>query len=197
MKNYVAEGKIVNVTAPYDVTSGGGALVGNLFGVAAMTALSGSAVDIYREGIFDLAKPVSTGITFAQGDRVYWDNTNKVVTSAVNGNRLVGIAMAAAADADATARVMVGHVPPGVLTAVGTLNFASIAAAASADLTVTVAGAATGDAVALGLPAAPTAGIIFQAFVSAANTVTVRATNITAGAVDPASLDYRVAVIKI
>lgn len=82
------------------------------------------------------------------------------------------------------------------LTATAALNFASINAAASADLTITVAGAAVNDSVALGLPAAPTAGIVFNAFVSAANTVTVRATNITAGAVDPASATYRVTVIK-
>jgi hypothetical protein len=74
------------------------------------------------------------------------------------------------------------------------LDFGSIAAAASADLTITLTGVAVGDSVALGLPAAPTAGIVFQAFVSAANTVTVRATNITGSAVDPASATYRVTV---
>lgn len=75
-----------------------------------------------------------------------------------------------------------------------TLDFGSISAAASADLTITVTGASTGDSVALGLPSAPTAGIIFQGFVSASNTVTVRATNITGIAVDPASATYRATV---
>lgn len=74
------------------------------------------------------------------------------------------------------------------------LDFASIAAGASEDLTITVTGAAVGDSVALGLPAAPTAGIIFQGFVSATNTVTVRATNITGSAVDPSSATYRATV---
>lgn len=83
-----------------------------------------------------------------------------------------------------------------VLLGSATLNFGSIAAAASADLTITVTGAAANDNVALGLPAAPAAGIVFFAFVSAADTVTVRAMNITAGAVDPASATYKVAVIK-
>lgn len=76
------------------------------------------------------------------------------------------------------------------------LDFASIAAAASADLTITVTGAAVGDSVALALPAAPTAGLVFFAFVSAADTVTVRAMNITAGAVDAASATYGVIVFK-
>lgn len=82
------------------------------------------------------------------------------------------------------------------LLASATLNFPSIAAAASADLTIAVTGAEINDEVSVGLPAAPTAGIIFQAFVSAANVVTVRATNITAGAVDPASATYKVKVNK-
>lgn len=83
-----------------------------------------------------------------------------------------------------------------VLLGSATLDFPSIAAAASADLTITVTGAAVGDMVALARPAAPAAGLVFQAFVSAANTVTVRATNITAAAVDAASATYTVAVIK-
>ena len=84
-----------------------------------------------------------------------------------------------------------------VLGASATLDFASIAAAGSADLTITVAGAATNNVVSLGLPAAPTAGLVFQAFVSAANTVTVRATNITAGAVDAVSATYSVVVTQV
>lgn len=77
-----------------------------------------------------------------------------------------------------------------------TLDFASIAAAASADLTVSVPGAAVGDTVAIGLPAAPAAGLVFFGFVSAANVVTVRAMNITAAAVDAASATYRVSVFR-
>jgi len=82
------------------------------------------------------------------------------------------------------------------LTATGSLNFASISAAASEDLTITVAGAAVNDSVSLGLPAAPTAGIVFQGFVSAANTVTVRATNVTGSPVNPDALTIRATVIK-
>lgn len=80
----------------------------------------------------------------------------------------------------------------GRITATATLDFPSIAAGAQADLTITLTGAATGDSVFLGLPAAPAAGLVFNAFVSAANTVTIRASNITASPVDAASVDYRV-----
>lgn len=82
-----------------------------------------------------------------------------------------------------------------LLSGSASLNFGSIDAAAQDDLTITVTGAAVGDEVALALPAAPAAGIVFNAFVSAANTVTIRASNITATAVDPDAATYGVIVI--
>ena len=83
-----------------------------------------------------------------------------------------------------------------ILTATATLDFGSISAASQADLTITVTGAATGDEVIMALPAAPTAGLVFNAFVSATNTVTVRASNITGRPVDPTSASYGVIVIN-
>ncbi|QGH72188.1 MAG: hypothetical protein [Caudovirales sp. ctOwN3] len=84
-----------------------------------------------------------------------------------------------------------------VLGASAALNFGSIAAAASEDLTITVTGAAVNNVVSMGLPAAPEAGLVFNAFVSAANTVTIRATNITGSAVDAASATYSVVVTQV
>ena len=51
-----------------------------------------------------------------------------------------------------------------------------------------------GDAVTLGLPAAPPAGIVYQAWVSAPNTVTIRATNFTNAPIDPAGASFRAMV---
>ena len=81
------------------------------------------------------------------------------------------------------------------LSASASLNFGSISAAAQADLTITVTGAAAGDEVIMALPAAPAAGLVFNAFVSAANTVTIRASNITGSSVDPAAATYGVIVL--
>jgi len=82
-----------------------------------------------------------------------------------------------------------------VLSNSASLNFGSIGAAAQADLTITVTGAAVGDEVVMALPATPAAGLIFNAFVSAANTVTIRASNITAVPVDPTAATFGVIVI--
>lgn len=83
-----------------------------------------------------------------------------------------------------------------ILTATATLDFPSTAAQTSSDLTIAVAGAAVGDAVFLGLPAAPDANGCFTAWVSAAGVVSVRFNNYSAGAIDPASATYRVCVFK-
>jgi hypothetical protein len=83
---------------------------------------------------------------------------------------------------------------PSITTA--TLDFGSIASQTSEDLTISVTGAAVGDPVNLSLPAAPTAGISFNAFVSATDTVTVRANNYTGGPIDPVSASYTVQVVK-
>jgi hypothetical protein len=93
-----------------------------------------------------------------------------------------------------TGAVTTGATLTKIRTATAALDFPSISAVSQADLTITVTGAVVGDEVALALPAAPTAGIVFNAYVSAANTVTVRASNITAGAIDPASASYSVLV---
>lgn len=102
MKNYVKQGKTLTLTAPYDVLSGAGFRVGRIFAVAAYDAVSGATVEGDVEGVFDLAKDTSV---FAMGDPVYWDNTNKAITSTAAGNLQVGRAEAAALTGGATVRV--------------------------------------------------------------------------------------------
>lgn len=70
----------------------------------------------------------------------------------------------------------------------------AVPANTSASLTVTVQGAMVGNTIDLGLPSNIPAGVLYQAYVSAANTVTVQAFNVTAGAVDPASGVFKVTV---
>jgi len=81
-----------------------------------------------------------------------------------------------------------------VLTATAVLDYASIAAQTCGEKTVTVTGAAVGDSVKIGPPAALEAGLSVTGIVTAANTVTIRLCNVTSGAIDPASATYRVTV---
>jgi len=83
------------------------------------------------------------------------------------------------------------------LTGSATLNFPSTLTMLSADLTITVTGASDGDVVSLGVPnAAVNANTFYSAWVSAANTVTVRFNNYSIGTVDPASALFKVFVTK-
>jgi predicted RecA/RadA family phage recombinase len=103
--NKIQKGDTVTVAAPYDVASGAGALVGGVFGVAQIAALSGADVPLAREGVWDLAK--TSAQAWAIGDRLYWDNSNKVVTNVPGGARLfIGYALAVADNPSSTGRVL-------------------------------------------------------------------------------------------
>jgi hypothetical protein len=83
------------------------------------------------------------------------------------------------------------------LTGSATLDFVSTNAQNSRDMTISVTGAADGDVVSLGVPnAAVNANTSYSAWVSAANTVTVRFNNYSSGTVDPASGLFKVFVTK-
>jgi hypothetical protein len=83
------------------------------------------------------------------------------------------------------------------LTGSATLDFPSTTTLLSADLTIAVTGAADGDVVSLGVPnAAVNANTSYSAWVSSANTVTVRFNNYSVGTVNPASGSFKVFVTK-
>lgn len=78
-----------------------------------------------------------------------------------------------------------------------TLNFGNTTAQSSNDLTVTVTGVTSGDAVVLGIPNASTnANSTYTAWVSSADTVTVRFNNYSAVAINPGNGTFRVSVLK-
>lgn len=82
------------------------------------------------------------------------------------------------------------------ISATAILDFAAILVGGQQDLTIAVVGALVNDSVSLGLPTSPATGIVFQAFVSVADVVTVRAHNAGTVVTDPASATYRVTVFK-
>lgn len=80
------------------------------------------------------------------------------------------------------------------MVATQALDFPSIAPQSSAEMSISVPGAQVGQLTILGLPAAPPAGLAWDAYVSAADTVKVRASNTTIAAIDPPSATYSVQV---
>ncbi|KAA0677779.1 DUF2190 family protein [Roseomonas genomospecies 6] len=103
MKNFIQAGTVVSVTAPATVTSGSLVKVGALFGVAVTDAASGAAVEISTEGVYTL--PKVTTDTIAIGDKLYWDDTAKLVTKTATNNTLIGVALSVGGNPSATVNV--------------------------------------------------------------------------------------------
>lgn len=102
MTNQIHSGRILTLTAPYAVASGGGALVGSIFGVAAYAVANGAIGEFVTEGAFTL--PKTSALAIAVGDLLYWDDTAKVVNK-TNTNKLIGVAIGAAVNPSATVDV--------------------------------------------------------------------------------------------
>lgn len=108
MKNYVQDGKALTLAAPYARASGEGAKIGSIFGIA-IAAISSGATGVFQtEGVVTLAKD-TTAIT--AGLKVYWDDTNKVVTATSTSNLPIGLAIAAAGTGVASVDVKLGAPP--------------------------------------------------------------------------------------
>ena len=98
----------------------------------------------------------------------------------------------------ATMNVGSGTTVSKIISATATLNFPNTLPGTGSDLTITLTGAVDGDVVLLGVPngSIPSANCGFFAWVSAADTVTVRFLNAGSLATDPASGTFRVAVVR-
>jgi predicted RecA/RadA family phage recombinase len=92
--NFKQMGEVLDLVAPYDRTSGQGAQVGQIFGVAQTTVLSGATAAFKVTGTWELTKVGSQAWTV--GQLIYWDNTNKRCTSVATGALLIGVAAVAA-----------------------------------------------------------------------------------------------------
>ena len=111
MRNYVQPGDSIAMAVPYagGATSGQGVLVGALFGVAAVDGAQNAVIECQTKGVFDIAKEPALAIT--AGSRLFWDNTNRRLTTTATGNFQVGLATVAALAADTTVRAVLLRVP--------------------------------------------------------------------------------------
>lgn len=108
MKNFEQRGESVTLTAPADVSSGAGVLVGDIFGIAQHDALTGEPVSLQRTGVFEMAKTSAQAWTV--GAKVYWDAATGRVTTTAASNKIIGAAAAAAANPSAAGLVLLDGV---------------------------------------------------------------------------------------
>lgn len=108
--NYVQDGDRILVTAPSGgVVRGKVVVISNLYGVALDNAVSGANVVLKTNGVFDVTKISGASTSFAVGANVHWDTTNAQATVSATSNTKVGVAVAAAANADTTVRVLLKY----------------------------------------------------------------------------------------
>jgi predicted RecA/RadA family phage recombinase len=101
LKNQHSDGLAISIPlAPYAVASGAGCLMGSLFGIAATTVAISTPVVLWTRGAFILAKLAAQAWTV--GVLIYWDDTAKNCTTVVGSNKIIGTALAVAANPTAT-----------------------------------------------------------------------------------------------
>ena len=91
MKNYVSNGCRVTHTASKTIVSGEVVAHGKLVGIASTDCATGDQVELVISGAFEL--PVKSGVTIAEGDKLYVITTESVVTNAATGNVALGFAL--------------------------------------------------------------------------------------------------------
>jgi predicted RecA/RadA family phage recombinase len=101
--NYLQDGEVLDHTAGADIASNAVVVMGVRVGVALAAIADGAVGPVMVEGVFSLAKK-STDV-IAQGAIVYWDDTNKEVTTTSTDNTLMGYAVEAAGSGITTAKV--------------------------------------------------------------------------------------------
>lgn len=105
-ENMYTGGDVVTVAAPANVNSGQFVVVGNIRGVAQVSALSAANVALQLRGEALLPKPNAVSTSFAAGANVHWDATNAVCTGSATSNAKIGAAVLAASNTDTTVRVI-------------------------------------------------------------------------------------------
>ena len=106
-KNYVQEGDVIDhVNASGStITSGTAVLIGARLGVALADIANGATGSVQVEGVFTVTK-LGTDVV-AAGALLYWDNTNKRLTTTASGNTLSGFAVAAAGSGVTTVNIKI------------------------------------------------------------------------------------------
>lgn len=104
MQNFIQKGDSLTLPAPYALTAGQGAKIGAIFGIATSAAASGADVVLVTEGVFSHAKVSAQA--WAIGDKIYWDDAAKNMTTTSSANTLVGVATAVAANPTAVGEVL-------------------------------------------------------------------------------------------
>lgn len=101
--NFVKPGNTLTVALPYNRDSGQAFKVGNIFGVASVDGTTGDVIEAHVEGVFDIT--TLTTDTPSAGTIMYWDDSNRRLTTTASTHLAVGYAVAAKASGAANTRI--------------------------------------------------------------------------------------------
>lgn len=101
---YVQLGDSIDYTPSAAVSAGDVVVFGTIIGIAKLDIAANTLGALAVDGVFSIAK--GTGAITA-GAAVYWDSTNKVITTTSNNNTVAGVAVAAAASDSDTVLVLI------------------------------------------------------------------------------------------
>ncbi len=102
---FVQEGAAIDYTPGADIPAGTVVVQGDLVGTTRVDLKSGQLGSLAVQGVFDFPKAAGAGTAFTVGTLAYWDAVAKVATKTAAGNKVIGKAVRAAADADITVRI--------------------------------------------------------------------------------------------
>jgi predicted RecA/RadA family phage recombinase len=126
MKNAVYSGETVNYTVgATPVTSGDVVVIGELRGIAVTSGVEDDVIAVALEGVYEIPKLTTSGQVFAQGAKVYFDETAKKAVIDPT-ETFLGIAFADTVQADTVVQVMLpesgtnAYTPAAVVAAMGT-----------------------------------------------------------------------------
>lgn len=103
---FVHDGNAVDYTPASDVAAGDVIQQEDLIAVAKRDIPAGTLGALHPTGVFDIPKNTGAGQDVPAGKLLFWDDTNKVaVKTPAAGQKILGKAVAAAAENDETVRV--------------------------------------------------------------------------------------------
>ena len=104
-RNYLHDGERMTVVAPANGNSGDVVIVGQFFGIAETSPVSGQNVVIRTGGVHTLRKLTGASTSYTQGANLFWDATGQNVTISATSNTRIGLAAVGASNTDTVATV--------------------------------------------------------------------------------------------
>ena len=95
----IQEGEVVDYTASATIANGAVIPLVGRVGIALNDAVSGDVISLALEGVYEITAKTADAIVF--GALVYWDDTEKELTTTTTSNELAGFAVSAKAGATA------------------------------------------------------------------------------------------------